>query len=146
MRLIFAFTALAVTISCDLDMYGTYTFTNAVSYQISSDDSDTVSLLEEYFTSVLDMDEAVAFKGTQTEAFAYGQELFLERASNFDNNYIQSLLDEEGEWVQYILYITGNNMYTFVASLTWAYDGSEDDNDDDDITGGDLADGGSGNE
>lgn len=115
--------------SCNLDMYGTYSFQHGGRYHVLEGNTETTGkAIQEYFESIVDFDNNETFTGTSYEATQYGSDLFDKTLEKIDEDYLMSLLkvevDEKGdttdrEWVQYSLVMTGDDAYMTIGYYTW---------------------------
>lgn len=113
--------------SCNLDMYGTYTFQHQGKYVVKEGNEDTTGkALNEYFTSVIDFDEMPTFTGTHYDAVEYGNNLFIETLKKLDSDYINSLLGE-GEEVMYMLNMSGQKNNITIGWARWPNETDEGD-------------------
>lgn len=122
--------------SCNLSMYGTYTFQHGGRYHVLEENEETTGkALEEYFTSVIDFEKEETFTGTSYDATQYGYNLFVRTAEKIDRDYVLRLLrqeiDENGEvtdeeWVEYTLVMTNGKSYRTVIGYYTIVAGQDD--------------------
>lgn len=102
--------------SCNLDMNGTYTFTNTLLYSVA--DEETEKAVLGYFEEVIDFDAAYTFTGSQHDAIDFGQAKIQEVVKPVDNEAVVAMLGEK-DIVQYVMYMTGNKNNIAIGAVIW---------------------------
>lgn len=120
--------------SCDMDMYGTYTFSHSIVYTHLSEGQEgydknhidaTTKAIEEYFGE-LELDEPMSFTGTHYEAAEYGNNFLKGLFEKFeaDKAYIVSLLTD-AEQVTYMMNMSGHKSNVTLGYFIWAHERDE---------------------
>ena len=120
--------------SCDMEMYGTYTFSHSIVYSHLSEGQEgydknhieaTSEALEKYFGE-LELDEPMSFTGTHYEAAQYGSDFLSDIFEKFeaDKAYIVSLLTDV-EKVTYMMNMSGNKSNVTIGYFIWAHERDE---------------------
>lgn len=133
-KIAFAAAAVFGLSSCDMDMYGTYTFSHSVVYShLSAEDEGydkehveaTSKAIEEYFEG-LELDEPMNFTGTHYEAAEYGRDFLEGLFEKFeaDKSHVVSLLTD-AEQVTYMMNMSGNKSNVTLGYFIWAHDPGE---------------------
>lgn len=121
-KILIACLALLGINSCNLDMYGTYTFQSKGQYIVKDENEETTGkAISEYFTSVIDFTKTPTFTGTYYDAVAYGSNLFAETLKELDNDYINGLL-AEGEEVVYMMTMSGKKTNMTIGLVRWPFE------------------------
>lgn len=122
--------------SCDLNMYGDYSFSQVVVFYNFSGEDDEIQERQEpiinYFSENIDFDTVLTFEGSYSDARSYGQQIFYENLTKLDTETMLSMLEGD-EIVQYYVTMKSNKVSEVIAVATWQ-------NADDDEDTGDTGD------
>lgn len=111
--------------SCNLDMYGTYTFSHAVTYGLQDNSDEDAkenmeAIITEYLSRYIELDKTLTYTGSYSEAIQYGSDYLSGIFSNFylDGDYLNSQLQTD-EYIQYYMYMTGEGNNITLGSYIW---------------------------
>ncbi len=123
--------------SCDLDMYGDYSFSQVVVYYNFSGEDDEIQERQEpitnYFSENIDFDTVLTFEGSYSDAHSYGLQLFYENLSKLDTETVLGMLEGD-EIVQYYVTMKSNKVSEVLAVATWQNSDDDEDTEDEEDT------------
>jgi len=108
--------------SCDLSMTDTYAFTNVLYYTVNEESREDVVI--DFFKTYIDFDESYSFTGSQYDAISFGQEQMEKNLTGITKESVEAIL-EEGEAVEYVMYMTGSKFKGPIGTVSWSKGTSE---------------------